>query len=73
MFNPYLEQLSLQITKPLWIRKENKAQVEAAAEALFKRCFIAGREKDFPVDAEEIVLLTQCGKIFDIIGLRKQD
>lgn len=73
VFNPYLEQLSPQITNPLWIRRENKAQVEAVAEALFKRCLIAGKGKDFPVGAEEMVLLAQFGKIFDIIGLRKQD
>lgn len=71
-FNPFLDQLSLQATKPLCVRKANKELQWRSYPEPFKRCLTGSEEKIFPVGAEEMLLFAGFGNLFNLIGLNSK-
>lgn len=68
VFNPFLDQLSLQSTKPICQKSKQRAPVEVVARTLQEMSYRQWRQ-DFPTSTEEMVLFAQFGKLFNLIGL----
>lgn len=69
MFNPFLDQLSLQTTKSLCVRKVNK-ELQWRLYLEPKKCL--RDSEDFPVGAVEMVLFAQFRKLFNLIELNSR-
>lgn len=67
VFNPFLDQLSLQSTKPICQKSKQRAPVEVVPRTLQEMSYRHWRQ-DFPTSTEEMVLFAQFGKLFNLIG-----